>query len=313
VSHLRQSVRFAEGIRTLLASEVQVLLEVGPGTTLRSLAAQQLEPRGAQSALACLPPVQDEGRSDLATLLETIGRLWTGGTPVDWTAFHRHERRRRVTLPTYPFERQRYWVEPQAQTPGRAPASSTVVQKRTDVSTWFYAPSWKRTLPPAAASAGLAADECWLIFDDAEGVGGQLARHLRMSGHEAIRVSHASGFGAIAPGLFSLNLSEPRDYDKMIAELKALGKHPRRIVHLASLPASGKEGLERLEDEQARGFFSLLFLAQAIGRQRVTRPIEVTLVSREIHEVFPDDRVQPARCMALGACNVMTQEYATLA
>ena len=79
VSHLRQPVRFSAGIRTLLASEVHLLLEVGPGTTLRSLAAQQLEPQGAHSALACLPPVHDEGRSDLATLLETVGRLWMAG------------------------------------------------------------------------------------------------------------------------------------------------------------------------------------------------------------------------------------------
>jgi acyl transferase domain-containing protein len=313
VSHLRQAVQFSEGIRTLLASEVQVLVEIGPGTTLRSLAAQHLAPRGAQVALASLPAAQDKGRSDLETVLETVGRLWIAGTSVEWTAFHGDERRRRIPLPTYPFERQRYWVDPQPQTTGRVAATATTPQKRADLATWFYAPSWKRTLPPdVGAAKALASDECWLIFDNVDGVGNQLARQLRMAGHETIRIAHAPGFGPIAPGVFSLNLFEPRDYDKMIAELKALGKHPRRVVHLAALSTSDGEGHPRLDNAQGRGVFSLLSLAQALGRQRVTRPVEMTVVSNAMHDVLPDDRVQPEQCTVLGLCTVIPQEYPTV-
>jgi acyl transferase domain-containing protein len=107
---VRQPVRFAAGVRTALADPGAVLLEVGPGIALSSLA--RLQPEAGKSAVvASLRHAQDANTSDREALLAALGRVWTLGAPVDWAAFGRPERRRIVPLPTYSFERQRHWVE----------------------------------------------------------------------------------------------------------------------------------------------------------------------------------------------------------
>lgn len=107
--HVRQTVRFADGVAELLKDPRQVLLEVGPGQTLCMLARQHPDKKAEQPVLASLPLAGVlEGRG----ITETLGRLWMTGVEVDWHRYYAGEQRRRVVLPTYPFERKRFWPEP---------------------------------------------------------------------------------------------------------------------------------------------------------------------------------------------------------
>ncbi|HXT39726.1 MAG TPA: amino acid adenylation domain-containing protein [Candidatus Angelobacter sp.] len=110
-AHLRQTVRFADGIHQLAQGNMAILLEVGPGRTLSTLARQHPSAGTGRTVLSSLRHAQ-EPESDQASLLSALGRLWVSGVTVDWTGFHAHEQRRRVPLPTYPFERKRHWVAP---------------------------------------------------------------------------------------------------------------------------------------------------------------------------------------------------------
>ncbi|MDZ8091986.1 MAG: beta-ketoacyl synthase N-terminal-like domain-containing protein [Nostoc sp. DedQUE05] len=118
--HLCQPVRFADGVNQLWTKHSPILLEVGPGQALSSLAMQ------------CLDNVSDDNKvilsslryayerqSDVAFILNTLGQLWLEGIKIDWSGFHAHGRRYRLPLPTYPFERQRYWIEPQKLLPAQ--------------------------------------------------------------------------------------------------------------------------------------------------------------------------------------------------
>ncbi len=107
--HLRQTVRFADGIRELLSNPAQVLLEVGPGRTLSTFAIRCPEKTPETLVLTSIRHPQDQ-QSDISFLLTTLGRLWLSGLKPDWTGFHRQKPCCRVPLPTYPFERQRYWI-----------------------------------------------------------------------------------------------------------------------------------------------------------------------------------------------------------
>ncbi|MEG4342107.1 type I polyketide synthase [Microcoleus sp. A003_D6] len=109
--HLRQTVRFSEGIAELLKEPKRILLEVGPGRTLSSFAREHLERDTQTIVLSSLRHPKDY-QSDIAFLLNALGRLWLAGVSVNWAEFYRHERRDRIPLPTYPFERKRYWIEP---------------------------------------------------------------------------------------------------------------------------------------------------------------------------------------------------------
>lgn len=109
--HLRQTVRFSDGLQVLLADSARILLEVGPGRTLRTLARQHPKKAAKQVILDSLHHPQ-ESQSDVAMILSTLGQLWAIGVPIDWSGFYANESRQRLPLPTYPFERQRYWIEP---------------------------------------------------------------------------------------------------------------------------------------------------------------------------------------------------------
>ncbi len=112
-SHLRRTVRFAEGVALLTEPGTKrVLLEVGPGETLGGFARQDpnVGPRGVVVA-SSLGRAKD-GASEAAALLRALGQLWAVGVTVDWKPLYAGEPRRFVALPTYPFERKRYWIEP---------------------------------------------------------------------------------------------------------------------------------------------------------------------------------------------------------
>jgi acyl transferase domain-containing protein len=112
VRHLRETVRFAAGLEELLSEPDRVLLEVGPGNSLSTLARQQGE-RDSDLVVASMRHPRDRV-SDEESLLRALGRLWLVGVEPDWDAVH-GSRRRRLRLPTYPFERQRFWLEPPAR------------------------------------------------------------------------------------------------------------------------------------------------------------------------------------------------------
>ncbi|WP_331001144.1 acyltransferase domain-containing protein, partial [Nostoc commune] len=110
-THLRQPVQFANGVTELLKQPNRILLEVGPGKTLTTLAKQQTH---TQTILSSLRHPQ-ENQSDIAFLLQTLGQLWLAGVHIDWSGFYAHEQRHRLPLPTYSFQRQRYWIDPPAR------------------------------------------------------------------------------------------------------------------------------------------------------------------------------------------------------
>src|SRR5262249_46654961 len=90
---------------------------------------------------------------------EALGRLWLQGAEIDWAAFHAGEHRRRVPLPTYPFERQRYWIEPgielEKSTPTSRRAAPGTSERLADMAGWLHAPpSWKRVPRPRIAGSG---------------------------------------------------------------------------------------------------------------------------------------------------------------
>ena len=125
---LREPVRFSQGLEALAQQPDHVLIEVGPGQTLTRLTRQHracasLAAFPSLSAFSIpqspsaqqlqspqpLPPVQARD-ADLHTLLNTLGHLWLAGQPVDWSALQKNIGARRIALPTYPFDRERYWV-----------------------------------------------------------------------------------------------------------------------------------------------------------------------------------------------------------
>ncbi len=152
-SHLRQTVRFAEGIAELLKGGRNVLLEVGPGQTLSTLARQHPDKSADQTVLPSLPLT---GAMEQRGILESLGRLWMAGVEVDWPQFYANENRRRAVLPTYPFARTRYWPQSPEVIPPPALSVAPVVPRVVTQSSPEPVPQIPQAFPAAQQSANLA-------------------------------------------------------------------------------------------------------------------------------------------------------------
>lgn len=313
--HLRQTVRFAGGMQELLNKPGRIVLEVGPGQSLGTLARQHTAKHAGQVVLSSMRDRHDE-ISDVAILLTTLGQLWLAGVRVDWQGFYAHERRARVPLPTYPFERRRYWIEPGKST-AVSSAEHSKPEKKPDLADWFYIPTWKRSRPHVLPPSGdlPAGATSWLIFLDDLGLGSSMARRLRQLGGEVVVVKIGERFGTDGEYGYTINPREREDYDMLIKELRERGLLPTRIAHLWSvtpdIPSS--PDLKRFDLLQDRGFYSLLFLAQALGEHDVSAPLQIGVVANDLWEVTGEESCCPHKATISGPCTVIPQEYQNIA
>jgi natural product biosynthesis luciferase-like monooxygenase protein len=306
--HLRECVQFNSGIVELFQDKDRVFLEVGPGRTLSTLLRHHPQKGTNRVVLNSLPRADESGADDVEYTLSTLGRLWLTGVNVEWSNLYEGERRRRVPLPAYPFERQRYWIDPprlakkDIETDGKPPARSE------DVSEWFYVPSWKRV--PNVHVLDHASTNAWLLFEDEYGVSVELARQLRNAGRSVVTVKRGEKFLKLDEGAYTLNPSERADYVALLDELSANGFAPAKILYLWTItgiamvpPALSTEELQR------RSFYSLVHLTQALGEQATRQPLHLYVVSDGTQEVTGEESLSPDKALTLGLCRVIPQEY----
>ncbi|HEV7517656.1 MAG TPA: KR domain-containing protein, partial [Thermoanaerobaculia bacterium] len=309
--HMREAVRFADGVRELWQEPGRVLLEVGPGLSLSSLA--KLHPacdaEAARRVLASLPASYVR-QPDSAFLLGTLGRLWLTGVPIDWSGFYAHERRRRVPLPTYPFERQRYWIDG-AESEEPAGGAIPGLEKKSDIGDWFYRPVWEPApLPELPGPAGQVPAGDWLVLEDGLGLGESLAGRLTAEGRSVLRVRPGAAWARVEAGLYIVRPGEREDWDALLADLRGQGRRLAGVVHLWGLT-----GAEELEVDAALElcFYSLLTLAQALGRLGSTDPLRLLVVTDRLQQVHPGEAPCPEKAVILGPARVIPQEYPHIA
>lgn len=303
--HLLSTVRFADGLSTLLRRGGQIFLEVGPGQSLAALI-RQLPVSGPRPAVVSSMRHPTDQRSDDAALAEAVGRLWLAGADLDWSGFHRHERRRRAPLPTYPFERKRYCVEPSREP---APAATNGRPARRALADWFHVPSWRRSTPVAESPANQQRPHTrdrWLLFLDEAGVGRALLERLSAGGQPHAAVCVGEEFSASEAGRFTLNPRRFGDYVALFDELGRRGEVPDRIVHLWNV-----NGHERrtFDAWQTLGFYSLLYLTQVLGRLPTAQAVRIDVISNGIQEVTGSEELVAGKATLLGPVLVVPQEY----
>ena len=313
VSHLRHTVRFSDGVDTLLDEPSRVLLEIGPGTTLTTLAGACLAERrrarkGDSSDQVVVASMRHARRQqpDVEVLLESLGRLWLAGIKPDWHGYYAGERRHRIPLPTYPFERQRYWIEPQEEAIARrAPAG-----KRPDVGDWFYVPAWKHSAGVSFVGEKTVEKQTWLVFLDGEGLGNKVVDRLRKADQTVVTVATAEAFSKRDEQAYTINPSQRADYTSLIESLVSQKQVPQRVLHFWSVASSGegRSQHDSLQPELDRGFYSQIYLVQALAEHEVADPLAMLFVSSGMQQVTGNEPLSPGRATLLGPCRVIPQE-----
>ncbi len=302
--NLRQPVRFAAAVNTFFKEPSQILLEIGPGRTLSTLAKRHPEHPKKQATLSSLRHPKSQ-ESDMECVLLTLGNLWIAGADIDWNGFYAQEHRQRVALPTYPFQRKRYWIERGEQT-----HKPKVLQgKNPNISQWFYLPEWRQTLPAALLEHDSEEESFqWLIFSDLHGLGASVIERLKATQHDVTVVRIGSAYAKTGEHEYILNPEHTEEYDLLLDDLHASQRLPDKIAHLWSLTET--DGEEPTPAIFHTGFYSLFFLAKALGKHRENlETVQLMAVSNNIYDVSGEESLCPQHSLISGLLKVIPQEY----
>jgi amino acid adenylation domain-containing protein len=307
VRHLCRTVRFADGVRCLAAGGHRVMLEAGPGQ-LRALVAQVPAWDGAPPAVVASLPHEHEGGPDSAHLLQAAGRLWAAGTPVDWDAVHAHERLRRVPLPTYPFERRRYWVAPDLDVLAAARGGGPRARDA-DAGEGTYLPAWRRAPLRAEPSAAPAP---WLVLSDEAGIGTRLAARLEALGHAVVVARPGPCFARAGSREYALRPGRAADMEALRGALDDASLRPDHVVHLWAIGPDGAEEGDPFRRAQERGYATVAALAAAFAREG-DRPLRLVAVTEGVEDMAGGETVHPERATVLGACLALPPRHPSVA
>lgn len=301
-AHLRQAVRFDDGIAEILKSPDRVLLEVGPGHALTSLARPRVRRESGQSTASSLRAAQ-ESKADRQTMLAAIGVLWASGISIHWSKLHGESTRRRIPAPTYPFEHRRYWVEPQTAAIG---VSKPGLAKKPNVQDWFYVPAWRRK-GPVLPSQSAADSSATIVFVDDTGFGESLVSLLRQRGEKVIEVVPRTHFSANGASQFSIDPAQSTDYTRLLQHMVRQGDIPFRIVHAWNV--TGQSELPSFSDRsQYLGIYSLTFVLQALETVQ-SEGVRLSVISDGVQDVLGSETIHPAKSTAIAASIVIPQEH----
>ncbi|HET8641507.1 MAG TPA: type I polyketide synthase, partial [Pseudonocardiaceae bacterium] len=302
--HLRGTVRFGDCLGRLLAEGSWALVECGPGHQLAGLA-RRLTSREGLPPLPSLPG-PDDRKGDLDVLGAAAGRLWTAGVPLATEALTAPGRR--VPLPTYPYERRRYWIDPDPQVTAAAPAGPPP-KTRLPVDDWFTVPVWRQEA--AVGPAGVPFSRC-LAFT-AGGLGAQVAESLRAAGVDVVEVVPGERYGRDRSGRYTLRPGQHVDVERLVGDLVAAGGVPQRVVHAWAL-AGEPAGLDVAAAWRAQelGFFSLLALVQALAAAQLADPVHLDIVTAGTEDVTGTDLTRPEHAAVAGVVRVVPLEVPAL-
>lgn len=305
---LRAPVRFAAGLDTVLQPQA-VLLEIGPGSTLTGLARGAIRSHEGVLAIASLRAERGPD-CDAAALTAALGKVWCSGKTVNWSAYHAHESRNRVELPTYPFERQRHWLA--ASQSAEADAGAAPATKR-DLSDWFYTPAWRQSVvtavsPPSAERVLVVAPT---FAGDA--VAASLVQRLTAAGRRVVQVEAGDRYARVGDDCYRVDCRRRDSYATLLADLRTDGQEALTVFHVV-----GADPERVVSDESLLAFESLYSLAQALSEHTVAHattgapPVRIVAVTSRMQCVHGDEALIPERATILGACRVIPQELANV-
>ena len=316
VKHLRETVQFAGGIEELTKDSSRILLEVGAGRTLSTFA------KGKSELVFTSLRHPKEDKSDVDFILNTLGQLWLHGLKINWNGFYQSQYQNnyqdnklyRIPLPTYPFERKRYWIDASTEISQEITGknkNNNQIQINRDGDR-FYIPKWECDRTNYLKPEKLTDTKyVWLIFIDDSGVGAEIARQLGSAGHDVITVAVGDKFDQVGYRQFTINPESKQDYIELLEDLELRELTVERVIHLWNLD----EGVNKssFADVQKLGFYSLLYLTQAINQQKIKNSIYIKVITSCVYDVIGEEDLHSIQSPIVGLSKVIGQEYPNIA
>ncbi len=295
--HLRDTVRFSDGVRALLELSNPLLLEIGPGHTLSTFA--DVHDDRPDTLVVC-PTIRHpkETAQDDEFVLQALGRVWEAGVEIDWSVLRDpDDTRRRIPLPSYPFARESHWI-----TPGESRTSTDPLERRESVDSFFSLPSWSPSIIESETND--VEGETWLVFAD-DSVAPSLIDRAVQDGVNVIRVDQGWRFKQRRNGNFVVRANQDSDVERLFDELGATTGDLDRIVHAWNVTgSSAPSSLEKV----GAGWKHLFALAKVLGTSGLSQRLDLVILGDHLHALPGDTTIHSEKATLFGPARVLPRE-----
>lgn len=290
VNHMRYPVLFANGLKTLDSLNCEMVIETGPGDTLNKLILQSKSVTGIRS----IPSLGKNADEEVITLYESLGKMWSLGSNIDWNNWGT-DTPQKADLPPTPFVHSSYWMD--APDPAQFTGSNTLTrsgpdlkQKESDTDQWFYYPEWKRVVPPPVSQA--AGDSSILIIGQVPDKIQKIENLLNKAGlkTETVRLINRS-----SSEKNEIVIDQPADYDRLRS---IIPDNCNRIIYLPPEEAG----------QPTIALNSLLFTAQSLSVLN-NRSIKFVVITEQSQIVTGSEELNLMQAGISGSLKVLDQEH----
>ena len=321
--HLRAAVQFHKGLSTIHDQMPGIFLEVGPGRNLTTLTKSLIGDVAGTAIHSTLPHASMHGVGEVKTMLRSSAELWLAGGPIDWTRRYAGERRIKRVLPTYPFERRRYWIveEQQSAGPPRGavsalrPGARLGVGGRGAANYLMETVTWRRVQYSGPFSRSSKRKEPhWLLYNPTAKIDKQIAAILReRAGGKITVIEKGAKYKTFADGRVALDPNIEADLAQACKTVtKALSKGQRLQVLYFCEPSPDRkpEFVEaRYRQDVDDKLKTPIVLMRSLMRAGKPDNVIITFVTREGQEISGSETVNPAMAMPIGPCLAGMSEY----
>lgn len=299
------TVQFAQGVGTLQKQGVGLMLEVGFGRTLSTLA---LETLGAQSGIEVITSVavDDAQREEQAQFVHALSRAWTSGADVRWRARYAEETRHIVSLPGYAFEREPYWAMDKSS---RAMVlSGGMSRRRSGPSDWTHVPSWRRQSPAPVVPDATGS---WLVLGDDSPFSTRLVAELTAAGAQVRQVRQGAEYQDERGDSFVVDPLRPEHFQLLVKTLQTVSRPPEHLVYLWSLAPDA--GAAPTNGRMEASYLTPMRLLQALGGvSDLERSLRLCLFTRDVQAVTGTESIDPDGALLFALSMVIPVEHGNL-
>lgn len=302
--NVSQTVQFAPAVTELLRQGFRSFVEIGPQPALTRSIQHCLEEKGETGVVVASWGNEYDEQTEM---LLNLGRLYTAGYDLDWQELY-PQRQQPVRLPNYPWQQERYWLEP-----GNGNTLPWLAQPQTHISSWLYQLTWEPyTLAPAQSRPGH-----WLIFADTEGLGDALAQYLAQNGATSTHIYLGTDFQIVHANTYQVNPAEEASWQQLWAALRYHNQEPDTgIIYLWGIDTPSMTTMTQtdLAAMSMSNSAAIVRLVQMVNEmQEKTRP-RLWLVTKHVHAFTTQspDQTQLAQAPLWGLGQTIALEHPDL-
>ncbi len=299
------TIQFSKNIKTILESlENPLFMTLGPSRELSSLVNAHHSSHAGISYINTIRSVKEYelNKIDGARIAyQALAKIWLADKNICWENLASNQNAYRLVLPTYPFERKRYWPDSQAKRTVPAENSDTIDD-------WFYKPTWQRMEPLNLTTLDGNIDDptvCWIIFYD-EKLSSQVLKYLNNFLDNVILVSIDEQYHRKSDREYTINPGIEEHYDILLKSILSSVFKKYHILDFWSYDVT--QSSTNLESILNKGFYHLFYLSKWFSNIASSQELHVVSVVSKLFSVFLEDTVCPVKAAILGASQVIPFE-----